>query len=89
MNRRDISTLTVLTACERAFVRDDQQRVVDGRMSWEIIQAETGAPEKVVYAAMQREDDRGMIEWGVSLRTAWLSDKGKQKLAELREAVPA
>lgn len=58
-------------------------------MSWELIQKETSAPEKVIYAAMQREDDRGYLEWGASLRTAWLSAAGVAQLAELRQNAPA
>lgn len=34
----------------------------------------TGAPEKVVYAAMERAYDHGLIEYGVSLRSGWLTD---------------
>ena len=37
----------------------------------------TGAPEKVTYAACERACDRELIEYGVSLRTGWLTDKGK------------
>ncbi|MCX4606796.1 hypothetical protein OG402_40945 [Streptomyces anulatus] len=41
-------------------------------------------PEKVVTAAYEREDDRGHLECGVSLRTSWLTDKGAARLAELQ-----
>ena len=74
MKRKDISTLIVLEAAKNHA----------GMMTWECIKEITGAPEKIIYAAMQREDDRGYLEWGVSLRTAWLTDKGKAKLEELR-----
>ena len=47
----------------------------------ELLQTWTGEPEKVCYAAMERADDHGLIEWGVSLRTAWLTDKGKALLS--------
>lgn len=36
----------------------------------------TGAPVKVVYAAMERAYDRDLVECGVSLRSGWLTDKG-------------
>jgi phosphoheptose isomerase len=36
----------------------------------------TGAPSKVVMAAMERAYDRGLIAVGVSLRTAWPTPKG-------------
>jgi len=47
---------------------------------YEILEAETGQPEKVCYRAMERADRRGLLEYGVSLRTAWLTDKGKALL---------
>lgn len=40
----------------------------------------TGAPEKVTYAACERACDRDLIEFGVSLRTGWLTEKGKALL---------
>lgn len=41
----------------------------------------TGAPEMVVFRAFERAAARGLLEYGVSLRTAWLTDKGKALLA--------
>ena len=80
MNRRDISTLIVLEAAEYAHT------VGLNKMTWEHIQDQTSAPEKVIYAAMDREDKQGYLKWGVSLRTAWLSEKGEEKLIDLRKA---
>jgi hypothetical protein len=76
MRRIDITTKMVLDAAKMAHTEKTG-------MTWEYIQRATGAPEKVIYAAMQREEDKGYLEWGVSLRTAWLTDSGKSKLAEL------
>lgn len=45
---------------------------------YEALAAETGQPEKVCFRAMERAADRGLIEYGVSLRTGWLTEKGKQ-----------
>lgn len=39
-----------------------------------------GWPEGVVYAKWARLDDRGWLEYGVSLRTAWLTDAGQVAL---------
>jgi hypothetical protein len=36
------------------------------------------APEKVCLAAMDRACNRDLIEYGVSLRSAWPTEKGKQ-----------
>lgn len=44
---------------------------------YETLVIETGQPEKVCYRAMERAADRDLIEYGVSLRTGWLTDKGK------------
>ncbi|MFW3477427.1 hypothetical protein [Streptomyces microflavus] len=41
-------------------------------------------PENVVNAAYAREDDRGHLDCGVSLRTSWLTDKGAACLAALQ-----
>lgn len=37
----------------------------------------TNAPEKVAMRAMERAARRGLVEYGVSLRTGWLTEKGK------------
>lgn len=77
MTTKDIHTKTVLLACYKFHSG------LDARAPWKIIMDETGAPEKVVYSAMEREEKNGYLECGVSLRTAWLTDKGKSMLSEL------
>lgn len=47
---------------------------------YEALARETGEAEKVCYRAMERAERRGLIEVGTSLRTGWLSAKGKQLL---------
>lgn len=49
----------------------------------EVLMRETGAPRKVVWAAMIRELDRGSIEFGVNLRGGWLTKEGVARLANL------
>jgi len=44
-----------------------------------------GCPEKVIYAAMERTYDHGLIECGVSLRSGWLTEKGKEFLSEVKQ----
>lgn len=64
----------------------DVVRAVDRyNRGWGTFPAETlaydlGCPEKVAYAACERACDNGLIEYGVSLRTGWLTDKGKALL---------
>lgn len=48
--------------------------------------AQTGEPEKVCFRAMERAEARGLIECGVSLRTAWLTDAGEALLAQVDPA---
>ncbi|WP_399554232.1 hypothetical protein OG582_40620 (plasmid) [Streptomyces anulatus] len=82
--RADITTLALLQA-----IHDHRTRPVPpGKYRWEMPGAWwtlcTVYPEKVVTAAYVREDDRGYLECGVSLRTSWLTDKGAARLAELQ-----
>ena len=43
---------------------------------YQLLAEATGECEKVCVAAIQRATDRGFLEYGTSLRTAWLTDKG-------------
>src|SRR3990167_9143890 len=40
----------------------------------------TGQPQKVCYRALERAAERDLIDYGVSLRTGWLTDKGRALL---------
>lgn len=77
MARRDVSDELVVKAVGRyAAVRpfgDLPDRLL---MEW------TGQPAKVVERAMERALNHGLIEFGVSLRTAWLTPLGKQLQAD-------
>ena len=73
MKRSDIPTKAVLIACHRFHNGDELA-------PWEILMDEFDAPEKVVYAAMEREDNKGRIDYGVSLRTAWVTREGYEFL---------
>ena len=45
---------------------------------YEVLSETTGACEKVCFRAMERACERGYIDYGVSLRSGWLTDKGKR-----------
>lgn len=45
-----------------------------------LLHESTGEPMKVCYCAMERAYNRGLIDCGVSLRGAWLTDKGQALL---------
>lgn len=56
----------------------------DGGNLETLLIARTGQHWKVVNAALLRADKHRLIEFGVSLRTSWLTEKGHQYLANLR-----
>jgi hypothetical protein len=43
-------------------------------------------PPKVTLAKMAQLEEQGLLEVGVSLRTAWLSDAGHARLEALSKA---
>jgi hypothetical protein len=51
---------------------------------WQALCAKWG--EKPVWAKLEELSDRGYIDYGVSVRGGWLTDKGKEKLREWAEA---
>jgi hypothetical protein len=53
----------------------------DDRYPYDLLQEWTGQCFKVCYRAMERAARRGYIERGVSLRTGWITDKGKELLS--------
>lgn len=55
-------------------------RAVQTEWPYDKLMRRTGECMKVCYRAMERACDRGYLEYGVSLRTAWLTDKGKALL---------
>lgn len=50
------------------------------RWPYELLAERTGQCEKVCFRAMERADRRGLIEYGVSLRTGWLTPAGEALL---------
>ena len=46
----------------------------------QVLMLMTNAPEKVALRATERAARRGLVEYGVSLRTGWLTDKGRELL---------
>jgi hypothetical protein len=81
MARKDISDLLVCQA-----VHDRSRDILDMPMLDELLQERTGEHMKVVYAALERASDRCLIEYGVSLRGAWLTANGCALLADAAAA---
>lgn len=73
MARKDISDIQVLRAYQK-------HKEGDSRFPYEILSEETGQPEKVCYAAMERAAGRGFLDYGVSLRSGWITEKGLELL---------
>lgn len=55
----------------------DAGHYADGSAPWRRLAERYHVPEKVVYAKMEKLYDRGLIDFGVSLRTGWPSDRGR------------
>lgn len=70
MATKDISDLQVLQAC-RDYAAFRSVHFVD-----DILMTETGECAKVCERAMERAVRRGLIDYGVSLRTAWATSEG-------------
>jgi len=66
MATKDVTDEMVLKAVE--------QSRSNGFNSWpyKILAQQTGECKKVCFRAMERAARRGLIEYGVSLRTAWV-----------------
>lgn len=77
--RKNIPTYVVLGVFSRPL---EERYPADKTISDEI-----GAPQKVVWAAMERDCRLGYLEYGINLRGGWLTDKGKAALAELQETI--
>lgn len=82
MATKDISDRQVCLAYE--VYRDGMRRGMDMPYPYEILSIATGQAEKVCYRAMERTHRRGYTEYGVSLRTGWLTEKGKAFLQEAK-----
>ena len=68
--RSDVSDREVCLACRR---RSTHEFITD-----ELAKRFPGCPPKVLYAALERACRRGLIEYGVSMRTGWLTPEGEE-----------
>lgn len=76
MATKHISDIQVLLAQKEW--RQNQQ----GPWAYQILAMQTGEPPKVCIRAMERAHVRGLLEYGVSLRTAWFTKKGADLIHE-------
>ncbi len=79
MARKDISDQQVVWAVSTAKILRDR-----GIDVWpgELLATVLGQPVKVCYRCLERAFERDFLEYGVSLRSAWLTEKGQNLLAE-------
>lgn len=82
----DVTTLAVLQAYDRL----DRRRKVSTTYPWptEELTDQFQCHGKVTDGAIVREVNRGYIEYGVTMRSGWLTREGKAKLAELLNPTP-
>lgn len=76
MATKDISDIQVIEAC----IKNKEASRVVGESAITFLMRETGQPEKVCYAAMDRAANRDYIDYGTSVRTAWPTEKGLELL---------
>lgn len=87
MATKDITDKMVCEAyAEAERQRGTSDELIDYEYPYVILQRVTGECEKVCYRAMERALGRGFIEYGVSLRTGWLTKEGRALLTKPSDA---
>lgn len=76
MKRKDISDLEVLKA-----YREHHADIYNTPFPYEILAKKFGCDEKLAYSACERALKKGLLDYGVSLRCGWITDKGNELLA--------
>ena len=86
MATKDISDMQVVEA-----IYDAKQDGWKSGYAYDLLMVRTGQCFKVCYRAMERAARRGLVDYGVSLRTAWVDDAGielmKSRFVDSRESV--
>lgn len=80
MATKDITDLQVLQAFDEMWKQREQ---AGGMREYpeHILMRVTGQPEKVCYRAMERAFGHGLLDYGLWLRGAWITEKGKELLS--------
>ena len=79
---KDISDVQVLRAFDEFKKGCDVEPL---RYPEDFLHEWTGQPYKVCLRAMERAEDRDLVEYGVSLHCGWLTEKGEKLLASTEE----
>jgi hypothetical protein len=80
MATKDVSDALVCAAFVRAKACDFKRWPYDFLMEW------TGQCQKVCYRAMERAWRHNLVDFGVSLRTGWVTRKGALLLVDTRNS---
>lgn len=78
---KDISDLTVCEAYRTYQVQVNHDAHTTSSPN-ELLQVFIGQPAKVCFRAQERAFKRGLVDYGVSLNTGWLTEKGEELLTE-------
>lgn len=81
MSRKDVTDRAVCLA----YAERNAERPNRGAHVYERLAASTGQCEKVCWRAMERACDHGLIEYGVNLRSGWLTDAGEALLRNVEK----
>ncbi len=81
MHRRDVSELDILQAVRAT--RQSKSVYIPNQAPY--ISLAHKYPVKLIMARMHQLNDQGLLDYGVSLRTAWLTKIGEQRLSELED----
>lgn len=65
-----------------AFKQYSTHGAREGKYPYHYLMEWTKECEKVCVRAMERAENRGYVDCGVSLRTGWLTEKGKELIGD-------
>lgn len=85
MATRDISDVQVLKAYQEFKKYTGPWIESQCLFPYGVLMQWTGLSFKECYAAMERAERRGLIEYGVSLRSGWITEKGIKLLEQAEE----
>jgi hypothetical protein len=77
VSRKDVSDIDVVIA---VAICKAENTTGFKRWPYELLSEITGECEKVCYRAMERAFKRGLLDYGVSLRSGFLTPEGKKLL---------
>lgn len=81
-HRRDITTSMTIKAAIESHEYMNTKGVVGAKCTFKLLKEWTGAPDRVIELAIERDAEQYYLEYGVSLGTAWATPKGKEYLEE-------